>query len=56
MGICVVNKSWIAVLAGPKKYEILPASAELHQSASIRGERPCHITQTFRPELWMYVA
>lgn len=48
MGICVVNKSWIAVLAGPKKYEIPPARAEVHQSAPIKGDRPCHITQTSR--------
>lgn len=43
MGICVVNKSWIAVLARPKKYEIPPLSVELHQSASIQGDRPLTI-------------
>lgn len=56
MGICVVNKTWIVVLAGPKKNEIPPASGELHQSASIKGDRPCHIIQTSRPDLWMYGA
>lgn len=50
MGICVVNKSWIAVLAGPEKYEILPVRAGLHQSASINRDRPCHFIKASKPE------
>lgn len=45
MGICVVNKSGIAVLAGPKKYEIPPAS--WIASISIYQRRQA------LPEVWM---
>jgi len=34
MGICVVNKSWIAVLARPKKYEIPPAGVAQRRQTS----------------------